>query len=474
MQTVLGPITSHSEAGISMMSGDGIWRRCHPIFATFIGDYPEQTLVTCTYYGQCPKCKVPAGLLGEYETFPPRTQRSVIDLYLSADSDMRAFYSGCHEAGVKPVYQPFWQSFPLVDIYLSITPDVLHQILQGMVKHLIAWVVSVFGSATIDARCRAMPPNHKTTLFTKGIAKLSRVTGQEHKRMCGVLLGLILDLPAPDGRDPSRIVRTVRALMDFLFIAQYQCQTRDTIRQLEHCLSVFHDNKDVFLELGVRDHFNLPKLHSLSHYASSIRLFGSTDNYNTEQSERLHIDFAKLAYRASNRKDAYFQMTKWLERREKVQLHAATIERRKQGDRQSSPASHNVMGPPRVHPLTAKMAQKPSRRGVSFNDLATDYGALHFMDALGDFIAQVNNPGAAANTLHNHSRNTLIPFSRVPTYHYFKFTKSGDHNSNESQTADAVYARPEHKDSRGRIIPPRFDTVVVRNGGPKGTVIQIC
>ena len=38
---------------------------------------------------------------------------------------------------------------------------------------------------------------------------------------------------------------------------------------------------------------------------SSIQLFGSMDNYNMEQSERLHIDFAKNAYRALNHKDEY-------------------------------------------------------------------------------------------------------------------------------------------------------------------------
>ena len=36
------------------------------------------------------------------------------------------------------------------------------------------------------------------------------------------------------------------------------------------------------------------------------------------QFECLHINFAKNVYRASNHKDEYYQMIKWLERREKV------------------------------------------------------------------------------------------------------------------------------------------------------------
>ena len=465
MQMVLGPIALYGETGIPMMSGDGIWRRCHPIFAVFVRDYPEQALVTCTYYGQCPKCEVPPGQLGEYQSFPSRVQSLVIDTYLSADADMHAFYSACREAGMKPVHHPFWEYFPLVDIFLSITPDILHQMLQGMVKHLIGWLVSIFGPAAIDARCRAIPPNHKTTLFIKGIANHSRISGQEHKRICCILFGLVLDLPVPDRWDPSRITRAVHALTDFLFISQYQCQTSNTLQRLENCLAVFHDNKDVFVDLGVREHFNFPKLHSLSHYVSSIRLFGTTDNYNTEQSERLHIDFTKDAYRASNKKDEYFQMTKWLERREKVQLRTALIDWRKQEDLQRS-TSRNLIGPPHASTLTTIIAQRHTRR-VSFDDLAMDYGAVQFQDALGDYIAKVNNPGAAASVIRDRSRNTLIPFSHVPVFHHFKFVERGN-----SQTVDAVEARPEQRDSHGWIIPPRFDTVVVQSSGPKGTVIQ--
>ena len=114
--------------------------------------------------------------------------------------------------------------------------------------------------------------------------------------------------------------------MDFLFIAQYQCQMSDTIQQLEDCLTLFHENKDIFLDLEVWGNFNLSKLHSLSHYAPSIWLFGTTNNYNTKQFKHLHIDFAKNAYCALNCKDEYFQMTKWLEHHEKVQLHAALID----------------------------------------------------------------------------------------------------------------------------------------------------
>jgi hypothetical protein len=285
MRNVLGPIASFGESGVVMMSRDGVWRRCHPIFAIFIGDYPEQALVTCTFNGRCPKCVVPPGQLGESQRFPSCIQRSVIDTYLLADGDVHTFHLACREASLKPVFHPFWETFPLADIFLSITPDLLHQMLQGMMKHLINWLVGIFGRTVIDARCKVIPPNHKILLFTKGITMLSWVSGHKHKKMCTFLLGLIVDLPVPGGMDLSCVVKATRALLDFLFLAQFQSHTSDTIRRLEECLTTFHNNKAIFVDLGIRDNFNIPKLHSLLHYASSICLFGTTDNYNTEQSE---------------------------------------------------------------------------------------------------------------------------------------------------------------------------------------------
>ncbi|KAF8257246.1 hypothetical protein EI94DRAFT_1632425, partial [Lactarius quietus] len=38
MQNVLAPIASYGKMGVDMLSGDGIWRHCHPILAVFVGD----------------------------------------------------------------------------------------------------------------------------------------------------------------------------------------------------------------------------------------------------------------------------------------------------------------------------------------------------------------------------------------------------------------------------------------------------
>ena len=48
-------------------------------------------------------------------------------------------------------------------------------------------------------------------------------------------------------------------------------------------------------------HFGYPKMHLVSHISESIRRMGSSDNYTTDISERLHITNVKGAYRSSNK-----------------------------------------------------------------------------------------------------------------------------------------------------------------------------
>ncbi|KAF8257783.1 hypothetical protein EI94DRAFT_1918962 [Lactarius quietus] len=428
MARVLNPLKTYGETGLMMMSGDGIWRCCHPIFATFVGDYPEQTLVTCTYNGRCPKCSVPHDRLGEFNNFSPRDHIAAIDTYLLADEDVRGFNPACRAAGV--------------------------------VKHLVTWLTHplIFGVTDINTRCRSLPPNHHTTLFTKGLP-FSRVTGKEHKNVCRILIGLITDLPIPGGHSSACVVRATRAILDFVYLAQFPSHTTDTLALLEDSLSLFHANKDTFIDLGVRYNFLIPKIHGMLHYKSSITLFGTTDNYNTEQSERLHIDLTKNAYRATNRKDEYLQMTAWVERQERTKMHAAFI-RWRQCKSYGAKYKSVPVALPEPQSRLIKMTLHPTCKAVSFEALAEQYGAVEFQDALADYIARISHPGASAANLRARASDTLIPFRTVPVYHRIKFIAAS--STDNSEIVDCVVIRPEQNDTHGRIVPGQFDTILVR------------
>ena len=77
--------------------------------------------------------------------------------------------------------------------------------------------------------------------------------------MSCIILGLVIDAPLPDGMSNIRLIRAVRALLDFLYLAQYPVHTDETLALLEDALEHFHNNKEIFVDLGIRDTFNIPK-----------------------------------------------------------------------------------------------------------------------------------------------------------------------------------------------------------------------
>ncbi|KAI0634264.1 hypothetical protein C8Q77DRAFT_1072903 [Trametes polyzona] len=485
MRLVLAPLKDAGLSGIELTSGDGITRRGHPIFAMYIGDYPEQLLVTCCKNGTCPKCSIARDQVGSNAVFdrPFRDLEKVLDALDEIDHGAIAFSRACRDAGIKPVVEPFWKDLPFVDIFASITPDLLHQLYQGVIKHLLSWLKHAYGPEELDARCRRLPPNHQVRLFFKGITTLQKVTGKEHADICRVLIGLVIGLPLRDGYSPLRLVRA------------YPAHTSDTLGLLRDALQRFHDNKSIFVDLGIREHFRLPKLHSLEHYIQSIKLFGTTDNYDTQYTERLHIDLAKDAYRATNRKDEFPQMTTWLERREKVLRHEVYVKWRLQravNDASMHPGldEQGALPPANLHdvqqtqtaavaprgarllPTTAgpawtviKITKWPSIKALSFDDAAHRYGATYLRDALARFVVSYNDPSLTPTEVERKSLSVFLPFNKVQGFHKLKFVLDDAQALGiMEELNDAAHARPPRKDTQGRMVPGRFDTILVNDG----------
>ncbi|GLB39850.1 putative protein Coprinopsis cinerea okayama7 130 [Lyophyllum shimeji] len=474
MKKVLQPLEEAGVSGLFMTTGDGHTHRTHPLLACIVEDYPEQVLTTCVYTGECPVCPVHRDHLGDYdrETRPGLRDIDVILKALdSFDDDPAGFLQTCAQIGIKPVVDPFWKDLPYVHIYRSITPDILHQLYQGIIKHIIGWITEAIGAAEIDARCRRMPPNHNIRHFVKGISSLSRVSGHEHDQMCRLLLGLVIDAPLPDGLSNVRLIRAVRAILDFLYLAQYPVHTDESLELLEDSLERFHANKDIFVDLGIRDGFNLPKLHFARHYVLAIKLFGTTDNVNTQYTERLHIDLAKDAYAATNRKDEFSQMTRWLERKEQILRHDQHINWRLAGSPRPQPQEWDPPGLELDRML--HITKQPTVRAVSIDKLVNAYGAKHFRTALARFAGAMNEPNLSAAQLEARLWGIHVPFCKLPVWHRVKYRRT-DPFTGVTSTADSIHARPSKRlgDNRGRVVPGRFDTALINDGTGEETGIE--
>ncbi|TFK95573.1 hypothetical protein BDV98DRAFT_659658 [Pterulicium gracile] len=281
-------------------------------------------------------------------------------------------------------------------------------------------------AAEIDARCACLPPNHNIRFFLKGITSLQQLTGQEHDQIPRFLLRILVNLPLPGRESPSRLIRALRALLDFLLLAKLPIHSTTSIQRLQKACQRFHDNEDIFVDLGIRSNFRLPKLHALNHYPASIRYFGSLDNFDTQYTERLHIDMAKDAYCASNHKEEYPQKT--------------------------SPCR------------TLTMTKYSSVRVVSLAtlmDTALDHRAPMFDIAFRCFALEHLRPELIRRrgALEENAEWLTISFDRVSTYHRIKF-RSIDYTQKTS-TVDCILVWPRRFDRYKQVIPARFDTALV-------------
>ncbi|KAJ7588269.1 hypothetical protein C8J56DRAFT_1004496 [Mycena floridula] len=405
---IMAPLKAQGKKRITMTSGDGTEFDTQPLFAVFIGDYLEQVLVG----GPCLNSLF-------------RDLDSILDALESFDTDPAGFYRACGEAGVKPIIDPFWKDLPYAHIYQVITPDVLHQLYQGVIKHLLAWLIKIYTEEEIDAQCRRLPPNHNIRLFMNGVSKLSRVSGTEHDQI---------------------------SILGFLYLAQYPVHTTETLESLNQALQRFHDNKQVFIDLGICDDFTIPKLHFMVHYVCSIMLFGTTDNFNME--------YTGHAYHATNRKDEYSQMTLWLERREKVNHHEKYIQWHLDGC--LYPKKRDWV-PPSLD-LDRRLQLTKLRSGiVTVDRVMIDYGAQLFYAALARFVTLFNEPDISQNNLDTTILQLHISFVKVPVWHIIKYLHE-DPVTGVISTADSVHVQPSRQDKRSKLIPGRFDTALINDG----------
>ena len=459
LKVIFQPLETAGIHGIPMASGDGVLRRGHPLYAAHAGDYMEQIAVVGCKMGDCPQCDQPPNQLGELVKYPQKDLPAILNALKVYDDDPAEFLKAYREAKVKPIIHPFWENLPYCNIHLCITPDVLHQLLQGMVKHLVNWIKGIFPSNELNARCKTLPRNSNVRHFFRGITPLSKITGREHNDIARIILGIIIDLPLPNQQSNVDLLIATRAMLDFLFLAQYPVHSDDTLKELQAALETFHDHKEIFIELGIRKDFNLPKLHFLSHYVAMIKWTGTTDNFDTEFSERLHIDLTKNAFDAGNGIDEFTHMTIWLERKEKMLQFDEYIKWRQDG-------CPPLLLQKEVYPShRIAIAKNPSKRNVSFYTLKQEYSATYIVDALARYVAQHRYPGKSEKEIEKLSTGIAIPFSQVDVYHKARFwlghSKHHPLSANEYNTLHVV---PQRLRQTGNILPEQFNTALINEG----------
>jgi hypothetical protein len=286
------------------------------------------------------------------------------------------------------------------------------------------------------------------------------------KSFVGVISGAVVE----------DVVKCVLSALDFIYYAQLRKHSNTTLAAMDKALDDFHSFKDIFVRLGIRDHFNIPKLHALVHYVLMIRSLGCADGYNTEASERLHIDYAKDAYRATNRRAYTQQMTKWLSRQEAADQFDAYLQWRSQQDQSpslprigtsdavlsSSPMANARTSSSRPIPSPYNIAAKPPLQKVPVRRLVHDYGATSFLQALNTYLqSRQDVSGALPSELDTFDVYKSFDIPLAPISALSETSVPGT----QTISVDKVRAIPGiHQNTLTSSAPGhgKFDTVLVK------------
>lgn len=115
-------------------------------------------------------------------------------------------------------------------------------------------------------------------------------------------------LPAITGLVPDQMVRAIAAFLKFGYIVRKSVIGESDLDAIDDAVRCFHLEREIFKEIGVRDHFSLPRQHSMVHYRALIEMFGVPNGLCSSITESRHIKAVKEPWRRSNRFEALGQM----------------------------------------------------------------------------------------------------------------------------------------------------------------------
>jgi hypothetical protein len=197
----------------------------------------------------------------------------------------------------------------------------------------------------------------------------------------------------------------------------------------------------------------------------SIQSLGSIDGLNSEGPERLHIDYAKKGYHASNKNDYIPQMVKWLQCQEAIDLCTVYLqwcaelpphnETDKDDNEDAAEVNNQVTTKTpdmTINPYPYHVAKAPAFPNTPLHCLEQAHGASEFLPTLKTFIQE------------KFTSHTLLPneFDRYNIHKAIHIMLPSKPHVSDCKRQKKIHAIPEHSNGPWKqLSPAHFDTATL-------------
>ena len=257
LKHLLKPLSDAScQEGYEMVCADGKVRLCFPKLFCWLADHPENATLHGVANNRCPICTSPTDKLGDYSetVYPNRSHTEYAQAYKNSDA------ASLNADGIKNINNALW-SMPNLQPPDLVRADILHNILLGVLDHLMDWIQGFLEHheriLAFDYVWRRLPPYPGFSVPTKAYRVVSQWSGKEMRNFGKVILGAFtaaLRRTTNQARPTwaqlqefNKAIRCERNITDFCLLTQNPSHTDQTISYLQKYLRVFHETKDVFL-----------------------------------------------------------------------------------------------------------------------------------------------------------------------------------------------------------------------------------
>jgi hypothetical protein len=315
--------------GEMLADSQGNVRHCFTLLASHVADLPEKRLIACASGAHSPitfdhQSNFDSSTRGYIRTRKAmRHKLDSLKTQYNPIDDLRLYIEESKSIGLSGVDKPYWMHHRWAEPHLFLTPDILHALHKFFRDHVLKWVSQLVGPVELDARLKTLQPMIGFRQWKKGIKDIVQWTGREDRELQRCLLAV-----ACGGKLMTPVaVQSLRAIFDFIYLAQYYSHSETTLGYMVEALDTFHRTKDEWIRLKARrgkknkihTHFKaIPKLSGMLDFVPNITEMGSCPQFSSDAPEKKHQKMNKVPYAASNGRDFQEQMCRHLDRREKV------------------------------------------------------------------------------------------------------------------------------------------------------------